>query len=141
MLDFVHRFVAPLLLNSLQNAVSRNAVEKRQQTTSSGIKRSATLEQRKKHFLRDVFSYRSVTRHMNSETVNRPLMAAVHSREGFFVPLQYPRQELVVALAHLLVLGRLCAAYVYEFHQEPRKVPKKRGRAARRQHILRKAYL
>src|SRR5438445_34331 len=29
----------------------------------------------------------------------------VQCREGFFIPLQYPRQELLVALAHLVLLA------------------------------------
>src|SRR5438552_7918420 len=42
---------------------------------------------------------------MKGKTVNRSLPPPVQCREGFFIPLQYPRQELLVALAHLVLLA------------------------------------
>jgi len=48
----------------------------------------------------------------------------VQCREGFLIPLQYPRQELLVALAHLLLLGRLRAASVMNFVLDREKFQK-----------------
>src|SRR5436309_11476612 len=62
---------------------------------------------------------------MKSKTVNRSLPPPVQCREGFFIPLQYPRQELLVALAHLVLLGRLRAASVMNFVLDREKFQKK----------------
>src|SRR2546422_4269097 len=63
---------------------------------------------------------------MKGKTVNRSLPPPVQCREGFFIPLQYPRQELLVALAHLVLLGRLRAASVMNFVVDREKFQKKR---------------
>src|SRR2546427_6065219 len=63
---------------------------------------------------------------MKGKTVNRSLPPPVQCREGFFIPLQYPRQELLVALAHLVLVGRLRAASVMNFVVDREKFQKKR---------------
>src|SRR5438552_12605731 len=42
---------------------------------------------------------------MKGKTVNRSLPPPVQRCEGFFIALPYPRQELLVALAHLVLLA------------------------------------
>src|SRR5438093_3213963 len=73
---------------------------------------------------------------MKRKTVNRSLPPPVQRREGFFIPLQYPRQELLVALAHLLLLGRLRAASVMNCVVDGEKFQKNDGRVGRCHHIL-----
>src|SRR5438093_12458884 len=100
---------------------------------------------------------------MKGKTVNRSLPPPVQCREGFFIPLQYPRLALLVALAHLVLLasgppsgsfrytpfgasllpagpphalGRLRAASVMNFVVDREKFQKNDVRAGR-YHILR----